>query len=289
MAEMIRALNKDWRGLTAGLSVAIVVAMGQVAAAQTRPVDPLVQARRFYNEQRYDDAIAAATDARKLPASAAAAAVVIARAHLERYRVTSDTADLGSARESLKGLDAAALTARDKVELSIAFGESLYLDDEYSFDDRYSAAAEQFDVALGHADLLEANSRDLLFDWWALSLDRQAQLGAEAGRTSTYRRIIERAEKELARDASATSAAYWLAAAANGLEQLSRAWGAAVAAWVRAGSLGTRGAALREDLDRLVSQMILPERARQLAAGGDARPALASLEEQWQQIKERWR
>lgn len=266
------------------LSLSVLASM-----AQTRPVDPLAQARRSYNEQRYDDAIAAATEARKVPASAAPAAVVLARAHLERYRTTSDAADLTSARDALKHVDAAALTLRDQVELSIALGESLYLDEENAFEDRYGGAAEQFEVALGKADLLDVASRDLLFDWWALALDRQAQLGTEAGRKSTYRRIAQRAETELARDMGATSAAYWLAAAANGMEELPRAWGAAVAAWVRAGSLGTRGAALREDLDRLVLQMILPERAKQIVAGGDARPVLTSLQQQWTQMKERWR
>ena len=44
------------------------------------------------------------------------------------------------------------LLNRDRVDLLIAFGLSLYLDDEHSLDDRYSAAAEQFEVALGQAE-----------------------------------------------------------------------------------------------------------------------------------------
>lgn len=266
------------------LSFGLLGSMGQ-----TRAADPLADARRFYNEQRYDEAIAAATEAQKVTASAGPAAVVLARAHLERYRVTSNAADLIGARDALKRVVVATLSPRDQVELSIALGESLYLDEDSAFDDRYSGAAEQFEVALGKADLLDVPSRDMLFDWWALALDRQAQLGTETGRKSTYRRIAQRAEAELAHNMAATSAAYWLAAASNGMDELPRAWGAAVAGWVRAGSLGPRGAALREDLDRLVVQMILPERAKQMVAGGDARPVLTSLEQQWQQLKERWR
>lgn len=293
---MPHALLRCRRAAACGLlGAAVLASIGQARlTAQSKPAspkpDPMAQARRAYNEQKYDDAIAAASEARKAATSAASASVVLARAHLERYRVTANAADLVGARDALKTVDAAVLSPRDQVELSIALGESLYLDEETAFDDRYSAAAEQFDVALGRADLLDVASRDLLFDWWALALDRQAQLGTEAGRKSTYRRIAQRAERELAENLAATSAAYWLAAASNGMDELPRAWGAAVAGWVRAGTLGARGAALREDLDRLVVQMILPERAKQIVAdGGDARPVLASLKEQWQRLKELWR
>jgi hypothetical protein len=258
--------------------------------AQTRPPDALlVQARRLYNEGRYGEAIKAAQEARLVPATAVAAAVLFARAHLEQHRVTPEDTHLTAARDALKTVDATTLGARDQVEFNIALGELLYLDDQLAFEDRYSAAAEQFEVALGRADLLDPVSRDLLFDWWALSLDRQAQLGPEAERRPAYQRIVTRAEDELARQPTATSAAYWLAAAARGIDDLPRAWGAAVAGWVRAASLGARGAALREDLDRLVSQVILPERAKQLAAGGDAKPALAYLQAQWEQTKQRWK
>jgi hypothetical protein len=218
-----------------------------------------------------------------------AASVVFARSHLERYRVGTELVHLDAARQALTALDYAGLGPRDQVELTIALGELLYLDDQYTFDDRFGAAAEQFEVALGRAHLLDASSRDLLFDWWALSLDRQAQLGPEADRRPSYQRIVERAERELATDHGATAAAYWLAAGARGVDDLSRAWSAAVAGWVRATALGTRGQALREDLDRLVTQVILPERAIQLSDGGDARPALASLAQQWKENKDRWR
>ena len=41
--------------------------------------------------------------------------------------------------------------------------------------------------------------------------------------------------------------------------------------------------------DRLVAQVILPERALQIAAGDDPKPTLASLESQWKELKERWK
>lgn len=272
-----------------GIRSAAIVLSAVVSMAQTRPADQLTLARRLYNDQKYDEAITRATEAQLIQSLAPAANVVLARARLERFRRTEDLLDLKEARDALKRVDSVRLEPRDRVEYLIGLGESLYLDDQYPFDDRYSAASEAFDLALGLADALDAPSRDRLFDWWALALDRQAQLGPEAGRRPAYQRVLARAERELARDPSALSAAYWLAAAACGVDDVPRAWGAATAAWIHAGSNGPRGTALRDDLDRLVLQVILPERAKQLAAGADARPALSSLETQWTDIKARWK
>lgn len=266
----------------------VLTMIGLGSMAQTKAVDPLAQARQLYNEARYEEAIKAAEGLAGGNAAVPAAPVVAARAYLERFRQNAQAADLQAARRALRSADRSRLTPRDQVELAIAFGEALFLDDEYSFDDRFSAAAEQFEVALARADLLDAAGRDALFDWWAVSLDRQAQLGAESERRPIYERVLLRAEEELRRENGATSASYWLAAAARGVSDHARAVGAAVAGWVRSSAMGTRGAALRIDLDRLMTQVLLPERARQLAPTVDARPTLASLLQQWQQLKDQW-
>jgi len=263
--------------------------MAQTSRARTVVPDLLSDARRAYNDQRYEDAAKLATAAAEVPALAPAAAVVGARAELERFRQTGNHAELDAARARLKGIDVSVLAPRDQIEYAIGLGLSLYLDDQYTFDDRYGAAAEQFDLALGRGDLLDEASRDRLFEWWALSVDHQAQLEPANDRRPSYERIVLRAERELVRSPGSTSASYWLAAGARGADDLPRAWGAAVAAWVRAGSSGARGEALRKDIERLVVQVILPERARQVAAGGDARPTLSSLLAQWEQTKERWK
>lgn len=256
--------------------------------AQAKAPDALAQAREFYNHQQYDDAIRLAREARTMAAFEPAATVVFARALLERYRQTSQAPDLDLARDALKSVDAGALSERDRVELTIAVGTSLYLDQSYNFDDRFSAAAEQFELALSHAQLLDTRARDQLFDWWAVSLDRQAQQGSEAARRPVYERILARAEQELAHDSYSAAGAYWLAASARGVGDLTRAIGAVVAGWVRAAAIGDRGASLRLDLDRLMRQVILPERAREIIPTGDALPTLALLEQQWQQVKEKW-
>jgi hypothetical protein len=83
-------------------------------------------------------------------------------------------------------------------------------------------------------------------------------------------------------------ALYWKVAAARGMGDLARAWGAAEAAWIRARYLGPHGADLRADLDQLVVEVILPERAQMLAPDGDPRAMLAELAQRWAAFKSRW-
>lgn len=271
----------------AWLSIGLLLAT-TAAFAQVPVTDRLAEARRLYNERRYDEAAKLAGEARAVRELAPEATVVYARALLERYRETSDRAAMDEARQALKLVEIAALRRRDAVEFMIALGQALYLDDQFSLGDRYSAAAAQFELALAWADVLDAASRDLLFEWWALSLDQQAQQGPEAGRRSIYARILERAEQEVAAAMTSASAAYWLAAAARGVDDLPRALGAATAAWMRAGSMGAPGAKLRADLDRLMLDVLLPERARQLAPNLDPKPALLLLQTQWEDFKKQW-
>lgn len=265
----------------------LVLALASMA--QSRTNDALAEARRMYNAQKFDAAIAAATEARKQPDLADAAAVVLARARLERFQQTAERSELGAARDVLKLVDATRLTKRDHTEFLIALGESLYLDDDYELDDRYAAAAELFEIALDRADEFDQKGRDQLFAWWAVSLDRHAQRSQDTERRTNYERILARSQKELGRPDAAISASYWLAAAARGAHDLPRAWSAAVAGWIRAGSLGARGAALRTDLDNLIVQVILPERARELLPGADPQPAMTLLQEQWNGVKDRWK
>jgi hypothetical protein len=94
-------------------------------------------------------------------------------------------------------------------------------------------------------------------------------------------------ERELRRDSASPSASYWLAAAARGSGDLDRAWAAACASWVRATLAPDRGAALHADLDKLVTQAIIPERATK-TAGRDRRQAIASMTAEWDAFKAGW-
>ena len=247
-----------------------------------QPVSPLARARDAYNAGQYDQAIRFASDARTLPETADAAAVVFARAHLERYRTALAENDLSSAREALKGVVTSKLAPPDYSEYLVGLGESLY------YEDRFGAAAECFALALARDDDPSPAVRDRLFDWWAGALDQQAQIGPEADRRTTYQRIFEKSEDELARHDRSAAATYWLAAAARGADDLERAWAAAIAGWVRAPSTGDRAATLRADLDRLVTLAIIPERARRQLPSGDLQPVIQRLMAEWLEVKTRW-
>jgi len=259
----------------------IALALILVATMAAGPRDVLSRAKRLYNGAQYGAAIDAARDAAKTPALADAARLVMARAYLERFRQNANDADKDAARDALKQVRVTALSGDDRVELLIALGESLY------FDGQAGAAAEQFELALATADRKQPVRRERLLDWWATALDRQAQSAAEGLARSLQARIVRRMEDELHGDAGATVASYWLAAAARGTGDIERAWNAAIAGWVRISQLGQKGAGARGELDALVTQAIIPDRARLISpASPDA--AAASMRSQWEALKKAW-
>jgi len=268
-----------------GALAAVVVSLMMPAAGLAQVPDPLAEAREFYNKDQFEQAIARAEVARRNPDLANAAAVVLARAHLEQFRLTREAASLATARDLLRAANPAILTPRDRVEYFVGLGEALYLEDP----PRYGAAAEFFAEALARASVVDAEARDLVFAWWAGSLDRLAQFGPEAGRRAIYLRLLAGAEAE--RAASPTSAAvwYWLAIGARGTGDLERAIGLATTGWIRAPEFGRRGSTLRTDLDRLMSDVVLPERASELAPDADALSELVLLRERWEAVKRDWR
>jgi tetratricopeptide (TPR) repeat protein len=165
--------------------------------------DLLSRARSLYNEQRYDEAISTAEKVLQTPAQADSARLVIGRCYLERFRLSARKADLDAGREALRQVQAPALTPRDRVQLLIGLGETLYLDNAFG------PAAELFSSAMGGDT--PPDLRDTVLDWWANALDRLALTRAADDREDLYLRIVDRAEEELSRDSSAMSAAYWIA------------------------------------------------------------------------------
>ena len=261
------------------LTLLLAQSAGQAPAAAI-----LADAREHYNAGRAAEAIALLEPVLVRPGEPAAAALVAARSLLERYRVTSEPADLGTAREHLRAIDPSALTPRERRELIVGLAEALFLEESFG------AAAELFDAALtdgpGGADRAE---RERTLDWWATSLDRYAQLKPQAERRVLYRRIADRMERESREHPGSTPAAYWLAAAARGAGELDRAWSAAIAAWLRAPMMLDRGAALRADVDRLVQTVLIPERARALALGPkEIEDARQGLQAEWDTVKKNW-
>jgi tetratricopeptide (TPR) repeat protein len=244
--------------------------------------DPLAEARRLYNLGQYGTAEKLAREAVAVPATADAARVVLGRVRLERYRQSNDFEDLTAARAAFRDVDARALDARERVELLIGLAETLYLED------RYAAAAELFESVFERSSMLGLAAHERVLDWWATAIDRQAQTLPAAERAGTYRRILSRMREEIVSMPGSSAASYWLAAAARASGDPDDAWHYAVSGWVRAPLAEDRGATLRADLDRLVTQAIIPERAAKLGSRGDPKVAQANMLTEWEAFKTAW-
>jgi hypothetical protein len=263
------------------LALGLLAAVPAAALAQSGRAD-LAKARSLYNQRQFDDAIATATAARRFADSADVASIVLARAHLERYRERADPSDLSAAREVLGTIRAGGLERRDQVELLLALGESMFLEDDFG------AAAAIFESALDLATEADALLAEALLEWWGSAVERQAGLLPRDGRTAAFRRLSERMRQELARNPTSAGATYWHVVALRGAGDTDRAWDAAVAAWARSRLIGDGAPNLRADLDRLVLTGIVPDRVRQLAQDQRA-GAESQFKAEWELVKERWK
>jgi hypothetical protein len=264
----------------------IVLALGlgaevRPAQAAARKPDPLVAARQFYNLAQYDLAISAAHEAASRPASLSSARLIMGRSRLERFRHSSVTKDLDDARADLRGVDPQVLDPRERIELQVGLGELLY------FEDRFGAAAELLAPIVEQAPTLAPDARARAVDWWATALDRQAQSLPAAERPPVYARLMERMEEELRRDPGSAPAGYWIAAAARASGDLDRAWSAAMAGWIRGTLARDRGMALRADLEKLVTEGIIPDRASK-APLRERRQVQTTLTAEWDAFKKVW-
>jgi hypothetical protein len=264
------------------LAALVVVFSGgwpRVSAAANQ--DPLLKARLLYNQRQYDAAIDAALEARKLPGNQDVANLVLGRSRLERYRESQNSDDLTAGRDALRAVHPAHLVPRDQLDLLIGLGQSLY------FENAFGAAAELWDSALARAEEIGPTARDRLLDWWASALDRAAQSRLVEDRDPIYTRILDRAQAELGRDPGGAAAAYWQAAACRALGDLDRAWEAVQAAWLRSLLNTDHAAAMRDDLDRLMLEAIIPERARKWS-GPDFQSSADLMKAEWEAFKANW-
>jgi len=265
--------------LSAVLAALLTFATAEPALASRAD---LARALALYNERQFDQAIDAATVARKDPETQDAAAVVLARAHLERYREQVDPADLSAAREALGSVRTAVLDPRTRLEYLVALGQALFLEDEFG------AAANLFGSAVAPARAVDPKLVESVVDWWGSAVERQADLAAVEAREALFAGLVRDMRNELAQNPESAAAVYWIAAALRGAGDSSMAWDAATAGWVRARLAGERSAGLRADLDKLVLQGIIPDRVKVLPPLERA-AAESQLRADWELIKERWR
>jgi hypothetical protein len=269
-------MAKQRLGFALRIACSVELSLFAATAFGAEPRDPLFRARVLYNQRQFEEAIAVAEEARRTPESAAGADLIAARSYLELYRESASAEDLISARERLRRIDADRLGSLERVEFVVGLGEALY------FDASPGAAAAVFESVLMRRDQLGPEARERVLDWWASAVDREARPRPEMDRRAMYQTILSRMREELGVDPSNAVAAYWLCAAARGQGDLQAAWDAAEAGWVRAPLAKERAAALRADLDRLVLDALVPERARLLAQPPDV------LKAEWEEFKQRW-
>jgi hypothetical protein len=268
------------RTLRVAALVLVLAGLAQTSWAAEPPA--LAKARTLYNSANYEGAIDAAAVARRQPPWADAAALVMARAYVERYRQNADAKDLVAARETFVTIKASALTPRDQVDLVIGMAQLLYLGEQFG------AAADLFHNALTRSTLLGARDKQMLLDWWATAMDRDAQTRPVDRRRVVFERIGERMQEELRQDPGSAVANYWQAVALRGTGDVEGAWHAAIAAWVRSTLSPDTTGELRADLDRLVMQALIPERSRVMAVR-DPQEAVTALRAEWELIKLQWK
>jgi hypothetical protein len=272
---------RPFSSLRAGVRAAVVAVIALAAIAAAPKPDLLTNARRFYNQGHYEQALETARQAASAPGTASSARLIMGRARLERFRQQSVAQELEDARADFRAVDPRALDPRERVELQVGLGELLYLED------RFGPAAELLDPVVDASATLAPDAHERALDWWATALHRQAQSLPAAERQVVYPRIIERMELELKRDAASAPASYWLAASARAAGDLERAWGAAWAGWIRAALGRDGGVALRADLDKLMTEGIIPDRAAK-APARDRRQAAATMAAEWEEFKKMW-
>ena len=263
----------------AGLAVALVLVFGGSVAAQRAE---LARARAAYNQQQFDEAIAAAHVAQKAPETADAATVVLARAYLERYRQRANPGDLAAARVSLGTVRVSNLDTRDHVDFLMALGEALF------FEDEFGAAAALFESGIDSAIAQGPGTGEAMLDWWGSAIERLADALEREPRAAAFGRLRDRMARELARNPGSAAAAYWVVVGTRGTGDAMAAWDAAIAGWVRARLASSRSATLRADLDKLVLEGIIPDRVRSVPAERRGQ-AESDFRTEWAVVKERWK
>lgn len=262
--------------------VVLVAALVWPASARAQVAPSVGEARRLYNAGHFEQALEMA-EGLGGGADRAAARVVAGRAALEQYRQAGSAQWLVRGRELLVGIDLTTLDAPARSEWLIGVAEALYLEEHYG------ASAEVFAAALEPAALLGLVARERVFDWWATAVDRYAQLQPPSERAVIYERIADAVTAEISRDPASSGANYWGAVAWRGRGDPNRAWDAALAGWLRAALAADRGEGARGDLDRLMIEAVIPERARRLARQpAEYELAIASLTADWELFKQTW-
>jgi hypothetical protein len=272
---------------TANVQRVVIAAVLFLCPALVEAQSDLERARAAYNAGQFDASIAAATAAKARPSAAQSATLIAARARLERFRQSNNANDLTEARTELVSLNPRTLAPQEMIEWQFGLGTALFLDNQPG------AAAEMFSTVLPTArEKLQEAEFDKLLEWWAITLSRVAESHSGGARKDAYAAMLAAVRRELERDPLSRPPAYWLVVAARGAGDFDAAWNAAFTGWIRAGS-EPEGEKLRSDLNRFVTQTLIPERAQartgQRLDSKATQTEIASQTEQWDTMIEHWR
>jgi hypothetical protein len=220
------------------------------------------------------------------PAASTSATLIAARARLERFRHTKDPQDLTAARNDLVSIDPRKLGPQEAIEWQIGIGTALFLDDQPG------PASEMFTSVIESArGRLTQPEFEKLLEWWAATLWRVADALSGPARKDAYLAMQSAVRDELDRNPLSCPATYWAVVARRGVGDLDGAWNAAVAGWIRAGGQ-PESTNFRVDLDRFVTQTLIPERAQartgQRLDSSATTTEIATLKEEWRALTSRW-
>lgn len=269
------------------LAVIIVWALALLWPGPAAAQSDLERARALYNAGQFDESIAAAAVAKNKPAAAQSATLIAARARLERFRQKNAQKDLAAARAALMSLNPRLLAPQEAIEWQIGLGIALFLENHPG------PASEMFSAVLPSArGRLSAAEFDKLLEWWASTLSRVAESQTGTARKDAYSALLTSVRQELERNPFSRPTSYWVVVAARGAGDLEGAWNAAVTGWIRAGS-EPDGAQMRSDLDRFVTQTLIPERAQartsQRLDSRATQAEVAAQTEQWRTVAQQWK
>ena len=264
------------------LLVGALVTSAAPAAAQSG----LERARTLYNAGQFEESIAAAEEARSRPNTAASATLITARSRLERFRLAALPADLATARAELLSLDPRGLSPHEAIEWHVGLATALFLEGQVG------PAAGIFAAVLPLARAgLPLPEFEKLVEWRSAATVQHAETLVGDARRRLYEQVRDDVRNELELNPLSRPAMYWMAISSRGAQDLDGAWNAAVAGWIRAGT-SQEGKQLRADLERFVTQTLIPELAQERTGQRfDAKATLtdiAALNQNWRALVERW-
>jgi hypothetical protein len=272
----------EWRVTVAVMCLGVLIVTHGSAAAQT----DLEHARLMYNAGIFDEAIATAESARAAASTASSAALIIARARLERFRLYGNPDEVDQARGELVSLNVADLSRQELMEWQIGLAAALF------FQQQYGAAAEWLRVLIPSARVqLGSGEVEKLLEWWAASTLQVAETLHGGARVEKYRELLRAMENEQQGEPWSRAATYWVIVASRGAGDFDRAWDEAIAGWIRAKALD-RSVELRADIDRFVIETVIPERV-QMRTGlrldiGLTTGEVAAMTAEWKALTRRW-